>query len=244
MNPSMYEAFERLEETHWWFEGRRRILREVLRRQLLPRSGRSILDVGCGTGGMFPLLSEFGAVEGAEASPDARERAQRRFPKVKVSPCRLPDGLPEGKWDVITAFDVIEHLDDPIDSLRAMRSRLVFDGQVVVTVPAFNFLWSRHDEANHHRRRYGRLELVSHLAAAGLRVTWVSYFNSLLFPAVAGARLWQRLVPPKDSGESDLTPTKEPFNRLLTELFSSERLALAVTRLPVGVSLVAVAQRG
>jgi 2-polyprenyl-3-methyl-5-hydroxy-6-metoxy-1,4-benzoquinol methylase len=243
MDPTMYEAFDQLEDTHWWFEGRRRILREVLRRHLLPRSGRRILDVGCGTGGMFPLLSEFGQVEGTEASEDARARAQRRFPHVKVTPCQLPDGLPEGRWDVVTAFDVVEHLDDPIESLRAMRSRLVFDGQVVVTVPAFRFLWSRHDELNHHKRRYGRLELVSHLAAAGLRVTWASYFNALLFPAVAGARLAQRLVPPKDDA-SDMAPTREPFNRLLTELFASERLALSVSKLPFGVSLVAVAQRG
>ncbi|GMU62353.1 MAG: hypothetical protein AMXMBFR34_41160 [Myxococcaceae bacterium] len=244
MNPSLYEAFERLEDTHWWFEGRRRLLRDILRRQLLPRSGRRILDVGSGTGGMFPLLSEFGQVEGAEASADARARALRRFPKVKVSDCRLPEGLPEGRWDVLTAFDVIEHLDEPIEALRAMGSRLVFDGQVVVTVPAFRFLWSQHDEVNQHRRRYGRLELVSHLTAAGLRVTWASYFNALLFPAVAGARLWQRIKPPKDSDESDMAPVKEPLNRLLTELFASERLALSFAKLPFGVSLVAVAQRG
>jgi SAM-dependent methyltransferase len=244
MTPELYEAHERLEDSHWWFEGRRRVLREVLRRHLLPRAHRRILDVGCGTGGMFPLLSEFGEVDGAESSPDALERARRRFPGRRIEPCRLPDELPRGAWDVVTAFDVIEHLDAPVESLKAMRARLPFDGQVVVTVPAFQFLWSRHDEANHHRRRYSRLELVSHLSAAGLRVTYVSYFNTLLFPAVAGARLLERLVPSRfGGGEADLVPTREPVNALLARVFGSEALAVGRASLPWGVSLVAVAQR-
>lgn len=243
MTPEMYEAHERLEDTHWWFEGRRRVLREVLRRHLLPRTPRRLLDVGCGTGGMFPLLQEFGEVTGAEGSPDALARARRRFPAVRIEPCVLPDELPAGTWDVVTAFDVIEHLDEPIAALRTMRARLPWDGQVVVTVPAFQALWSQHDEVNHHRRRYARLELVSQLSSAGLKVTWVSYFNTLLFPAVAAARVVERLRPKRGLPAADLEPTPEPANALLSRLFGSERLALKRGRLPFGVSLVAVAQR-
>lgn len=246
MNPELYEAHDRLEDRHWWFEGRRRVIREVLRRHLLPKAKRRILDVGCGTGGMFPLLMEFGAVDGAEFSPDARARAQRKFPGRRVEACELPATLPEGTWDVVTAFDVIEHLDDPVGSLKTMRSRLPFDGQVVVTVPAFQFLWSRHDDVNHHKRRYGRLELVSHLSSAGFNVSFVSYFNTLLFPAVAGARLLERLLPSrfgKKREEADLGETPEPLNGVLTALFGGERLAVGRTQLPFGVSLIAVAQR-
>ncbi|MEW6432848.1 MAG: class I SAM-dependent methyltransferase [Myxococcota bacterium] len=231
---------DRLERPHWWCEGRRRVLREVLRRQLLPRTGRRILDVECGGGGMFPVLAEFGVVEAVEAREEARAAA--RHPTLKVAPCRLPDELPQGRWDLITAFDVLAHVDDPIAALRAMRARLVFDGQVVVTTPAFPELWGRHDERHHHRRRYRRLELVSHLAAAGLRVTWVSYFDALLLPALAGARLLERLVPDRAPAEPSTPPAA--LNRVLTEVFSSERLALGLTRLPLGASLVAVAQRG
>lgn len=247
MTPEFYDAHDRLEDRHWWFEGRRRVIREVLRRHLLPRAKRRVLDVGCGTGGMFPLLMEFGAVDGAEFSADARARAQRKFPGRRVEACALPAQLPEGTWDVVTAFDVIEHLDEPVASLQAMASRLPFDGQVVVTVPAFQFLWSHHDEANHHRRRYGRLELVTHLAEAGLKVTFASYFNTLLFPAVAGARLLERVLPARprrEGAEADLAPTPEPLNGLLTTLFGGERFAVGRASLPFGVSLIAVAQRG
>lgn len=244
MNPELYDAHDKLEDRHWWFEGRRRVIREVMRRHLLPRARRTILDVGCGTGGMFPLLMEFGEVDGAEFSDDARTRAARKFPQRRIEPCALPEQLPEGQWDVVTAFDVIEHLDEPVRSLETMRSRLPFDGQVVVTVPAFQFLWSQHDVANQHRRRYGRLELVSHLSSAGFKVTFVSYFNTLLFPAVAGARLLERLLPSRFGKDTDdLGETREPINGLLTRLFGSERLAVGRTSLPFGVSLIAVAQR-
>lgn len=245
MNPELYDAHDRLEDRHWWFEGRRRVIREVLQRHLLPRAKRRLLDVGCGSGGMFPLLSEFGEVDGAEASPDALERARRKFPGHRIESCNLPHALPEGTWDVVTAFDVIEHLDEPIESLRAMRSRLPFDGQVVVTVPAFQFLWSHHDDVNQHRRRYSRLELVSQLSSAGLRVSFVSYYNTLLFPAVAGARLLERLLPSRfaTSADSDLDETPGPLNRVLTTLFGGERLAVGRASLPFGVSLIAIAQR-
>jgi trans-aconitate methyltransferase len=244
MNPELYDAHDKLEDRHWWFEGRRRVIREVLQRHLLPRAHRRLLDVGCGTGGMFPMLAEFGEVDGAESSPDALERARRKFPLRRIESCDLPRSLPEGQWDVVTAFDVIEHLDAPIESLRLMRSRLPFDGQIVVTVPAFQFLWSHHDEVNHHRMRYSRMDLVSQLSTAGLRVTFVSYYNTLLFPAVAGARLMERLMPSRfaSKANSDLEETPGPINRVLTSVFGSERLAVGRAQLPFGVSLIAVAQ--
>lgn len=244
MTPELYEAHDRLEESHWWFEGRRQVIREVLKRHLLPRATRRILDVGCGTGGMFPLLSEFGDVAGAEASPDALERAQRKYPHKRLEACSLPDVLPGGTWDLLTAFDVIEHVDEPIASLRAMRERLTWDGQMVITVPAFQFLWSRHDEANQHRRRYSRLQLVSELSSAGMRVSYVSYFNSVLFPAVAAARLVERFFPPAEAAASDLEETREPFNTVLKAVFSGEKHVVKRLPLPFGVSLIAVAQRG
>jgi trans-aconitate methyltransferase len=244
MDAAMYEAHEKLEDRHWWFEGRRRVIGRVLATQLLPCAARRILDVGCGTGGMFPLLARFGAVQGAESSADARARAQRRFPLVPVSPCELPATLPQGRWDLITAFDVIEHVEEAVQSLQCLRARLAPGGQLVVTVPAFQFLWSHHDEVNQHKRRYTRRSLETQLEAAGFAVTFASYFNSLLFPAVAGVRVLQRLLPSRAAGHEDpgdLTPTFAPLNFALTALFGAEARLLPGLRLPAGVSLVAVA---
>jgi SAM-dependent methyltransferase len=235
MDAQLYDAHHRHEATHWWFKGRRRVIASVLRRELRASSARHILDVGCGTGGMFPLLQRFGEVEGAEFSPEARAYAARQFPQVRVHPCRLPAELPSGQWQLITAFDVIEHVDAAVESLETMRTRLVDDGQLVVTVPAFPFLWSRHDEVNHHKRRYTAGLLEQQLSQAGFRVTFSSYFNSVLFPAVAGVRLAQSIFPSLDREQSDLDEVREPLNTALTWLFGAEA--------PVGVSIIAVGQR-
>jgi SAM-dependent methyltransferase len=244
MEAHLYEAHERLEDTHWWFEGRRRLIEKVMAANLRTREGRRILDVGCGTGGMFPLLQRFGSVDGAEYSADARERAARRFPSATISACALPNELPAGTWDVVTAFDVIEHVDDPEGSLATMRARLAPDGQVVVTVPAFQFLWSRHDEVNQHKRRYTRHLLEGQLVRAGFRVQFCSYFNSILFPAVAGVRAAQRLFKALDRGDgSDLDELNPVLNAALTTLFSLESKVVPGRPLPFGVSLIAVAER-
>jgi SAM-dependent methyltransferase len=240
MNESMYEAFERLEETHWWFEGRRRIFRSVLQRHLPPQQLRSILDVGSGTGGMFPLLSEFGAVQGAEFSPDARERSHRRFPQFQVSPCELPQGLPEGTFQLITCFDVLEHLDEPVDSLREMKRRLAPQGQLVITVPALQFLWSQHDEVTQHRRRYSKRLFKRQLEDAGFVLDELTFFNSALLVPIAAVRLLERFSKKRLATESDLKSVPAALNAILKALFGAERHVMATVPLPLGVSLLAV----
>src|SRR5215216_4132554 len=128
MEPEAYAEMAHEEDHHWWFEGRRRIVRDLLHTHLRPRDGRRILDVGCGTGGMFPMLSEFGHTEGADGSPDAISYASKRFPAFKIHAVSLPAELPADGWDVISAFDVIEHLDDPVACLSTMRDHLAPDG--------------------------------------------------------------------------------------------------------------------
>jgi SAM-dependent methyltransferase len=242
MDPTEFEKHERLEENHWWFEGRRRCIAAVIDAHVRQKEGLRILDVGCGTGGMFPMLGRYGRVAGAEFSADARERAKRRFPEVPVSECALPDRLPDGPFDLICAFDVIEHLDAPVESIRALGERLAPGGQLLVTVPAFQFLWSNHDVVLQHRRRYSRQLLVEHLTRGGFKVTYESYFNTGLFPAVAAARVVGNLLQQKGGGDSDLRPLPGLINGALTRFFGAEGRYLKKSRLPVGVSLIAVAE--
>ncbi len=243
MDAQLYDHFSRIEDNHWWFTGRRAVVREVLARRLPRGQALRILDVGCGTGGMLPMLREFGQVEGIDFSDAALEHARTRVgPDVPLSRGELPDGIPAGhKYDVISAFDVIEHITEVVDALVAVRRALTDTGTFVCTVPAYQFLWSHHDELNHHKRRYTATLLDEHLRGAGLRVEWHSYFNSFLFPPIAAVRLLRTVFPAK-GGEPDLGETPAPINKLLDTVFSAERFVLSRARFPFGVSLIALAR--
>lgn len=242
MKPQMYQELRAHEEKHWWFLGRRAIIREVLLRRLGPARGRKILDIGCGTGGMLEMLRELGEVEGLDPSEQAIELARQRFgPQVPLWRGELPDGVPpDRRYHLITAFDVLEHMADPVRVLSAARPLLQPEGALVCSVPAHQFLWSQHDEANLHQRRYSMSLLEQHLGAAGFQLSWSSYYNALLFPPVAAVRLARRLIPEREG--SDLSHLPPALNRLLLALFSAERHLLARARLPFGISILALAR--
>jgi 2-polyprenyl-3-methyl-5-hydroxy-6-metoxy-1,4-benzoquinol methylase len=247
MDAQLHNASGRLEATHWWYQGRRDIVRAVLSRQLEPNPARRILDVGCGTGAMLPMLREFGLVEGMELSPLALKYCRERVgDSVVLHEGGLPDGLPRQKYDVLTAFDVLEHLQDPVTALVAMRGALGSDGTVVCTVPAYEFLWSHHDDLNEHERRYTRPLLRQHLEKAGFQVLYVSHYNTLLMPPVVAARLLERVrgESARKTGGADLQETPRWANALLHAIFASERWLLPRMRLPFGISIIAVAKPG
>jgi SAM-dependent methyltransferase len=244
MHEAIHHAHDELSDEHWWLVGRRAIFREALRRHLSPARGpRRILDAGCGTGQTLELLTAFGQVWGVEAFEGALEAARRRAPAgVALSRGTLPGlGLDVSlRFELITLFDVLEHLAQPVEALRELRGRLAPGGQLLITVPAFQFLWSVHDVQNQHRCRYDIATLRDELARAGLRVDFHSYYNSLLFPAVAAVRLARRLLP-GDETVPELEASRGLANGLLTRLFSAERHLVTRRTVPFGVSLLAVA---
>lgn len=229
-----------LEQGHWWFVGRRELLGQVLGLLELAQDAR-ILEVGCGVGGNLPLLSRFGAVEALEPDAESRSYVTAKL-GVQVSDGRLPDGLPyaAGAFDAVCGFDVLEHVEEDAASTRRLAELVAPGGYVVATVPAYRWMWSRHDELHHHRRRYTRREFEALFSAAGLKVIKASYFNTLLFPLAVAARTAKRLLGLK--GEDDRMPPAW-INRVLTRLFRWEAAWVARAALPFGLSILVVARR-
>lgn len=236
------EQFE-LEDTHWWFEGRRAVIRALLARVGLT-PGLRVLDAGCGTGRNMLEFAALGTVEGVDASPDAIEFCRRRgVPAVRQSEI---ESLPfdAGSFDLILATDVIEHLRDDRAALNELRRVAASGGRLLATVPAYQWLWSRHDVAHHHFRRYTLRGLRERLAATGWTPIAWSYFNTALLPAIAAVRLLGRLQANGDGERPDLKLTPPMLNRLLEQPMRIEAsLIERGAHLPAGVSigLVAVA---
>lgn len=243
MEPSIYTLMASLEANHWWFAARRAIAENIIRKLRLPTDAR-ILDAGCGTGGNLAMLSRYGQVHAMELDDQARQMANAKgFAQVLSG--RLPDKVPyqQEQFDLIALLDVLEHVEDDRNTLKALGSLLKPGGYLLISVPAFPFLWSTHDKVHHHKRRYLLGELKSKLENAGLEITYASYFNTILFPLIFGARQLDKLRTNKrESG--DLTMPHPLINRLLFALFSSERFVLGRWPLPFGVSAMAIARKG
>jgi SAM-dependent methyltransferase len=240
MDPKAYLEMAETEDRHWWFVGRRAVLKDLISAFKLPPLA-NILEVGVGTGGNLQMLGEFGTVKGMELNPIAREIATRKTQgRIEVRPGRCPDDIAftDDRFNLICMFDVLEHVEEDVETLAALRRSLTPDGRLLLTVPAFPWLWSGHDDFLHHKRRYTARDLASKIAAAGLRLERISYFNTLLFPLGVLARALNRLTSGKVA--SDAAVPVAHVNFILRHIFSLEKSLLKRMNLPFGMSLVAV----
>jgi len=235
-----------VEDVHWWFVARRRILLSILNQYIGGDTAgrRRILDVGCGTGTMLGYLAQFGDAEGVDVDAEAVGYCHARGLKhVSQSPAdRLP--FDSDTFDLVTALDVIEHIDDDLGVLREVKRVLKPGGRLLVTVPAYMFLWGRQDDINLHKRRYVAAELRKRLKSAGFDVVRLTYLNALLFPAIAAIRLIRHVLPEPAELKSDFSfPAPRPLNGPLIAVFGSERYVLGRFNFPFGVSIMALAQK-
>jgi SAM-dependent methyltransferase len=239
------ERYYELGKSYWWLAGKYRIIHDVLLR-LLPAGGATrLLDLGCGPGNMLDFLAGHGTVFGSDFSADALRfcRGRRHERVFRADFHRLP--LREKSFDVVTAIDVIEHLQDDTRAIAELFQIVRPGGHLVVTVPAFMSLWGDHDELYGHFRRYRRRELRTKLQAAGFQVRKLSYFEPLFFVPLWLFRKWKKLMPRKGglAQKDDFVATPGPLNAVLTEAIALERFALRHVSLPVGVTLLGVARR-
>lgn len=241
MDRAVYARMADVETSHWWFAGRRAILATLVDRVLKGRSAPRILEAGCGSGGNLGMLARFGRLEAFEYDAEARAAASARsgFPVVFGA---LPDEVPhaDGSFDLVALFDVLEHIDDDVGSLRSLGAKLKDDGRLLITVPALPWLWSEHDVVHHHKRRYTRRSLEAAVRDAGLEAETIGWFNTLLFPLALLNRLAKILTG--RGGPDDALPA-EPLNRALHRVFAFERHLVGRVPMPIGLSLYAVVRR-
>ena len=244
MKDDFYEKYAHYQIDHWWFVGRKKIILSLLSRFFGEETGsRSILDIGCGTGVMLDSLQRYGKTVGVDMS----DRALLLSNKITSTPLLQAEftSLPfkDQSFDLVCAFDVLEHLDHDSACVQEAYRLCRPGGSVLVTVPAFQFLWGIQDVVSHHKRRYSHKEIIRLLEENGFRPVFSSYFNTLLFPIIAFVRLLSRWKQPREC-QSDLEiHTPRFLNDMLTRLFGFERYLLKYFRFPFGVSLICLAQK-
>lgn len=242
MKEHTYPIMFRVEQSHWWYTGRRKILADFVEkicRQVTDRRPR-ILDVGCGTGANLLMLSEYGDAEGVDVSEDALAFCRERgLEKVRLG---AAEDLPyeDGTFDLVTAFDVVEHIDDDLAGLREMRRVLRPGGRVLLFVPTFMFLWGLQDDVSNHRRRYRLPELQRVLEQAGFEIERTTYANITFFLPILAMRQLMRLTGVKAESENNINVSA--LNGVLGSVFGAESWILKRMNLPFGVSGLCVAR--
>jgi SAM-dependent methyltransferase len=243
MDAALYREMYELEDKHWWFRGRRAIILDTFT-QFQNSSRGTLLDVGLGTGRNAREFIAFGfTVEGLESSSEAIAFTRTALPDLPIVQDSFPSpSVPKEKYSTLTMLDVLEHIDDDVAALQAAYIALSPGGTLLITVPAFRFLWTPHDELAHHKRRYRRSELLNKIKQAGFELQFISYFNFFLFPPIVIIRLLS-LVFRRKSTESDFSRTPVFLNTFFARVFGFERFLLRHISLPFGVSLIAVAKK-
>lgn len=244
MQQHTYAIMDEVEGSHWWFVGRRAILENFLksisdkiRDPLVPIR---ILDVGCGTGANLEMLSQFGTAEGVDVSDDALEFCRQKGLNAQKG---LAETLPfaDETFDLTTALDVVEHLDDDIAGLKEMYRVTKKSGYSLIFVPAFMWLWGVQDDISNHRIRYTKTQIVERLEKAGYKIERATYANWTFFAPILAGRTLMKLTGIKPVSENNVNVPA--LNGVFGKLFGAERFWLKNFDFPFGVSIVIVAKK-
>lgn len=239
LEPSEYKFMYELEKYHWWFVSKNNLVREIIKSFGIPSP--TILDVGMGTGANMLALSELGQTFGIDAAEQAMEFCKKRGLK-NIARCHAEKIThPDKTFDVIIALDLLEHVFDPVKVLIELRRLLKDNGKIIITTPAFRMLWSQHDEALCHLRRYNKKTLSLDAAEARLKTDMMGYFFFSSFFPVTFIRLMRRLLPNRYQLKSDTTTLPPKFlNEFLKLIFKFEVRIFRRYGTPLGTTLYAI----
>ena len=244
MNPLAYEEMNEIELNHWWFVGRRRILKEIILSTGL-KEELSILEIGCGTGGNLSMLSSLGKLTAVEMDLKASEVAKRKnihkTNDIKVLVGSLPNNMPtiENKFDLICMFDVLEHIQEDKEALIKIKSYLKESGRLIITVPAYQWLYGHHDEYLHHKRRYSKKELIKAAIHSGYKINRITYFNTILFPIALVVRVYEK-IKGKNFEKGSINKQGKWSNEILRYLFEIEKIILKRANFHYGLSMLCI----
>ena len=240
MRKNLYADLYTLEESHWWHRAKRTLCLSFIQKVSQGKKTK-ILDIGCGTGGNIKAFSQFGTTYGIDNSKSAIEFCtKRRLKRVKIGSA-YASGMPASFFDVVTLLDVLEHIEEK-KALREIKRVLKPGGTLIITVPAYQLLWSEWDVVLHHKRRYNKTQLTGLLTTEGFVINKCSYLYSFLFLPVLLIRSLKMLVKKKEY-TSDFTINAKPINNFLLFLATIEQRILMARQIPFGTSIICIANR-
>lgn len=244
MEADSIQTYERLEKYYWWWVGRRRVIQKMLY-NFFHDSRLQILDWGCGPGGNFPLLQKHGTVTGVDASPESVRYCREKGIANVIQAGTLADFRSEQRFDLATNFDVLEHIQEDERYISDLRVFLVPQGYVLVTVPAYQFLWSQLDQTLGHVRRYNRRTLVDRFENNGYEVIKASYFMFFLAPAFILYRFMEKILGRENKGSLKAATPELPMllNWFFTRLVFIEAWLVQYINLPFGTSIILLARK-
>lgn len=240
MENKLFDEMLRVENYHWWFVARRKIINTFIKKMGI-RDNSRIFEIGCGNGANLEFLSNHGRITSIEKNEVALANAKNKN-IGELYQGELPNGIPEeidGNFDLIVMLDVLEHIDDDEACLRVLCDYIGDNGKLFITVPAYQNLWSHHDEVHQHKRRYSIPELQKLLEGNGWKISHSSYFNTLLFPLAFIHRKTNSVLSKNDY---ELTLPSKWLNWLLYNIFSLEQYLIGTISFPFGLSIIICAE--
>ena len=247
MQDYLYQKMHEVETTHWWFQAKKEIIIQLIRNKIISQFGDSIIDIadiGCGVGLLLNSLTEFGKVTGIDYSKLALDFCQQSFSGELIQADFGKSITVNKQFDLVIASDFIEHIKDDKIAINNIYNLLKPNGYAIITVPAFQFLWSKHDENNMHYRRYDLKSLKQSISSACLNIDYISYYNFFLFHPAFVVRMIKKVFNIDKKSNLELSVPINFINNTLYNIFYSESKFINKGRkFPYGLSLIAVVQK-